>query len=230
MRETLVNLKRAVKGEVVMTPELDAVGSAMAANKVPALWMKVSFASLKPLGSYMVDLQKRLAMFNDWVANGPPNLFWISGIFFTQAFFTGLLQNYARITQFPIDKCIWNFYLQKESFELQGKCKQGCYFYGLYMEGARWDDNTMAVGESLPKVLFAKMPTFYLDPVLNTEDKTPEHIYNSPCYKTSARRGVLSTTGHSTNFIMMMALPIEPTTTAEYWNKRGVALLSQLDD
>lgn len=40
--------------------------------------------------------------------------------------------------------------------------------------------------------------------------KPPETgIYNCPVYKVVSRRGTLSTTGHSTNFVMMFEMPTE---------------------
>jgi len=38
----LVNIGKAIKGEVVMSQDLEAVGNALFDNQVPALWAKKS--------------------------------------------------------------------------------------------------------------------------------------------------------------------------------------------
>jgi dynein heavy chain len=55
-------------------------------------------------------------------------------------------------------------------------------------------------------------------------------IYECPIYKTSKRAGILLTTGHSTNYVISINIPISPSHNPAHWVKRGVAMLTQTDD
>lgn len=66
-----------------------------------------------------------------------PNVFWISGFYFTQSFFTGVRQNYARKFKIPIDQIQFDFEIVDSKSEGDIFCQPniGCYVNGLFMEG-----------------------------------------------------------------------------------------------
>jgi len=234
VKKSLVNVCKALDGEVVMSKELEILADNIFDVQVPGLWKSVSYPSLKPLGSYVEDLVKRLNFFNEWIANGIPHTYWVSGFYFTQSFLTGTLQNHARRNKISIDQLVFNFEIVSNiNKDHKESPKTGCYVYGLYLDGAGWDNTTNILCESKPKQLYTSMPMIQLLPAINNDEYMEKMkskiVYDCPVYKTSKRAGALSTTGHSTNYVMNIKLPSNKKNQG-HWVCRGVAMLCQLDN
>lgn len=184
IRSSLQNLLKAIKGFVVMSAELEELYDSMLVGKIPAVWAARSYPSLKPLGSYVVDLLARLSFFNEWILLNSPPVFWISGFYFTQSFLTGVLQNFARKYTIPIDMVGFDFEVKKiyvsnvleppsssdssvekerkNTFNGLQRPDNGALITGLFIDGARWDSETQVITESKPKILFDAMPVVSL--------------------------------------------------------------------
>ena len=138
-----------------------------------------------------------------------------------------MLQNYARKHVIAIDRLGFEFkILDNTSYQsITQKPEDGCYIYGMFIEGARWGTENHALTDSKPKELYSDLPLIQLLPLADrVQPKTG--IYNCPLYKVLSRRGTLSTTGHSTNYVMSLELTsIEE---EAIWIRAGVAAFLSL--
>lgn len=235
---SLTNIKKAIKGLAVMSEQLEEIFNSMVINVVPKQWADAAYPSLKPLGSWMKDLELRLQCTDLWMRVGQPKSFWISGFFFPQGFITGALQNFARKYDVPIDALKFRFEVlphyrsqtdvaaadtpyDDSAYE---RPADGVLIHGLFLDSASWDDDNNVLGDARYGVMNPPMPVMHLLP--DPEYEPEPDRYDCPLYKTAERAGTLSTTGHSTNFVIKCLMPSDKS--SEHWIGKGTALLCQL--
>ena len=214
IKSSLNNLKKAIKGFVVMNEQLEKMYSSFLNNQVPGLWSNASYPSLKTLGSWVKDLRLRCDFIQGWIVNGTCVSFWLPGIFFPQGFLTGTLQVHARKYDLPIDELSFEFHvtdLYRDQFQYQEQIrgleygqqldedkqiempKDGLLIHGLFMDAFRWDSQAMKCTESNLGEMNPPLPMLHMEPKRNFSHNP--HHYISPLYRTAARAGTLSTTG-----------------------------------
>jgi len=134
-----------------MSQDLDSTYYSLLNNQVPNLWVKVAYPSLKPLASWIQDLKERVQVMGNWLMNGNPSCYWISGFFFPQGFMTGVLQTHARKYKIAIDELNFMFrILEIDKDQCTSKPLDGVYIYGLFLEGAQWDRKKKTIVDSAP--------------------------------------------------------------------------------
>nr|KAI8735296.1 dynein heavy chain 6; axonemal-like [Biomphalaria glabrata] len=138
---SLTQLTLAIKGEIVMSEQLEDAYDALLTQRIPSQWKNSAYESAKSLSSWVTDLHKRVLFFAGWAkllsstiekkfrqtirsakdtsvevevpAVTEPNYFWLSAFFFPQGFLTAILQNHARKLGISVDSLSFGFEILK---------------------------------------------------------------------------------------------------------------------
>ncbi|KAL0232167.1 hypothetical protein PCE1_003163 [Barthelona sp. PCE] len=222
----LKNLKRGIKGLVVMSEGLEQSYNSLLLNRVPNLWCNNAYPSVMSLANWFADLVRRVAFFRSWCKSDPVS-YHLPAFFFPQGFLTAVLQRHARQTLIPIDSLVFKTHVLEvtDPAALHEAPKTGVHVDGLMLEGAQWNSRAKVITETSVRNLVSPMNVIWLQPLKTEDSQTNSNVYQCPVYKTPTRSGVLSTTGRSTNFILPLDLPSKHP--QSHWIQRGVALLCQ---
>ncbi len=223
LRSSLEQLEKGIKGLVLISPDLEAVLFSLFENKVPKSWAK-SYFSLKPLATWMRDLCDRYAFFSLWAQKAAPHVFWIGAFTYPTGFTTSLLQRFSRRGGAPsIDKLEFDFIpIGKPIKDITEPPKDGSYISGLYLEGAKWNFEKMNLMEPEVMELTVLMPVIQFKPI-QKRLKPPANVYECPCYYYPIRQGTVD----KDSFMLKVDLKLGDMP-AEYWIKRGTALVMSL--
>ncbi|KAJ8943600.1 hypothetical protein NQ318_006602 [Aromia moschata] len=225
IHSSMENLKKAIKGLVVMSEALEQVFKAFMNNQVPGMWSAKAYNSLKSLGSWVNDLTLRLDFIFIWLRFGHPTSYWISGFYFPQGFLTGTLQTHARKYNLPIDELKFDFKLQplvlnqedikqvhdeneKEVYDVYKPLQRptdGVIVHGIFIDAGRWDMKAMKLVDPKPGEINPPLPAVWLIPKTVMPENDPR-----------------------TNFVLPILLPTDEM--QSFWILKGTALLTQVTD
>ncbi|XP_059507513.1 dynein axonemal heavy chain 5-like [Stegostoma tigrinum] len=215
VRNTLMDLKLAIDGSIIMSENLRDARDCMYDARLPASWLKASWAS-STLGFWFTELLKRNHQFHSWIFEGRPNCFWMTGFFNPQGFLTAMRQEVTRLHKgWALDSVVLHNDVTRSSKEdVMQPPSEGVFVYGLYLEGAGWDRRNNRLTESKPKVLFEILPVIHIS-AINHHSSKDTLVFSCPIYKKPVR----------TDVDYIAAVDLRTNQSPDYWVLRGVALL-----
>uniref|UniRef100_A0A7S0CEP5 Dynein heavy chain C-terminal domain-containing protein n=2 Tax=Proboscia inermis TaxID=420281 RepID=A0A7S0CEP5_9STRA len=234
VRFTLGQLQLAIKGEVVMTAELQETLDSMFDARVPHYWENTLTGDefswrLPTLGLWFSSLLNRDEQDRSWLDNGRPLSFWLTGFFNPNGLLTAMKQEVTRkhkAQKWALDDVV--YHTEVSNFERADQVKsapaEGIYVHGLFLDGSAWSKSDGHLVESQPKVLFVPLPILFVTGnVKKDEDKAKKEMfgqlgpYECPVYKYATRT--------DRYFIFFANLKTTPEKPPNFWTMRGVALL-----
>jgi len=192
MKSNLVNLQRALVGEIGMSDALENIGNALFNGFLPQAWLRWSPSSEKPIGSWMTHFVSREDQYQLWIDEGEPVVMWLSGLHIPESYLTALVQATCRKRNWPLDKS--TLYTTSTTYrtveEVPEKMSFGTYVRGLYLEGAGWDVEEGHLITQEPKVLVVNMPVLAVIPVEASKLKLAGTL-KTPVYVTQSRKNAM---------------------------------------
>ena len=218
-------LRRAVKGEIVMNDELDAIFHSLLLGRVPVSWTS-AYPSSKPLASWSMDLVDRVDQMRLW-GQRTPKVFWLAGFTYPTGFLKSLQQQQARRDRIAIDQYGWEFFvLPSEERTIMNSAKEGAYVRGIYLEGAGWSEEGNCMCEPKPMELIVNMPIIHFKPRRNEgKQAVNSQVYKCPLYMYPVRTG----SRERPSYVVTVDLS-SGEAPPEHWIKRGSALLLATSD
>jgi len=186
----LQELQLGFKGELTMSEVMEELANSLFTEKLPMWWVKLGFASTRPLKSWRVNLQDRCLQLEDWI-NDPlnvPKVVDISKLFNPQSYLTAIKQICCQNQGLELDKLqVFTDVTKKEAKQVDTESKDGAFVTGMFLEGARWDSTSNSLEDSRPKEMFVGMPVINCKAGLMAE-KQDKNTYTCPTYCVPTRR------------------------------------------
>jgi len=235
VRTNSINMIDAIDGVVIMTPELQEDMNAVFDMRVPRRWTHdpsgAEISWLSPtVGKWFTGLLDRVQQLSDWLNNGRPKSYWLTGWFNPQGFLTAMRQEVTRQhkkDQWALDDVIFSTEVRSyDRDKVKESPEEGVNIHGLFIDGCRWHWQESRLEESRPRTVFDTMPIVYVTAITAKEKKARggdfghHGPYDCPVYKYTKR----------TDRYIIFRVNLKPGEhPPSHWKLRGVALLCSTD-
>ena len=222
MAVSLIDLQRALIGEIGMSDELDSLGDSLFNGFLPGMWRRLAPDTQKQLGSWMAHYTRRFALYDSWVSTGEPVCMWLAGLHIPESYLTALVQTTCRNRSWPLDKStLYTVVTKFSSDEGLEMLESGCYVSGLYLEGADWDFEASCLTTQEPKVLVVELPVMQVIPIEASKLKL-HNTFRTPVYVTQSRKNAMGVG-------MVFEADLATAEHTSHWVLQGVALCLNID-
>lgn len=223
MSTTIVDLKRALNGEIGMSADLDTLGTSFLNGQLPPTWTKLAPPTMKRLVNWISHFERRFRQYKDWIEIEEPKVMWLSGLHIPESYLTALVQTTCRSKGWALDKStkytnvttIW------DPKEITKRLDQGTYIQGLYLEGARYNSEKDCLDYQKPKELVTEMPLVQIIPVEANKLKLRGTI-KTPVYTTQARANAMGVG-------QVFQADLKTVQHPSHWILQGVAMVLNTD-
>lgn len=223
MGSSIKDLKRALKGEIGMSADLDSLGTAFFNGQLPDMWRKMAPQTEKNLVNWINHYEKRFKQYRNWVDVEEPKVMWLSGLSIPESYGTALIQTTCRSKGWALDKSTMYTNVTKifDASEVTQRLEQGTYVQGLYIEGARWNIDKDCLDYQHPKVLVEEMPLVQIIPVEANKLKLRGTI-KTPVYITQLRTNAMGVG-------LVIEADLKTNQHISHWILQGVAMMLNTD-
>jgi len=186
--ETLTELAQGFAGELTMSDAMESLMEALYMDRVPVPWSRLAWPSKRSLAGWLTDLGMRIKQLNEWTENpmSIPMCTWLSGLQNPQSFLTAIMQQTAQMNQLELDKLMVTTDITKVYADgIKNASREGAYVTGLFLEGARWNNDNGELERARPREMFFQMPVLNIKAI--KASTTPQGAFDCPVYQTTMR-------------------------------------------
>lgn len=228
--KSLDELEKGLNGELNITDNMEALSHCLKFNRLPEAWDAVAgYPSKKSLSFWFLDLLRRHEQMREWSFELKlPKCVNVNLLCNPMSFITAVKQVTARSKTLALDNLdiMTNITTFTEPDLIKDYPTSGVYIYGMFLQGAKWEEGVEGSSEGYltemaAKELDPKIPVMLVFSVPLSEKNTVG-FYSCPVYYT---------TGRGPTYIFTAYLKMENEDVAEVtWILAGVALILSTDE